>query len=84
MTEAGLDWNFAFAEKTLLVVCLPYIYAEPNRRRIACVMLVPGRERNRIEKLQNRIGTRLKKIRVRTLLTVQCFFKPCLGVKMTP
>ena len=31
-----------FAAKTLLVVCLTYIYAESNRSRIACVLLVVG------------------------------------------
>jgi len=39
VAEAGLD--FVLAEKTLLVGCLTYIYAESNRSRIACVMLVP-------------------------------------------
>ena len=54
-----------FAEKTLLVVCLTFMYAESNRSRIACVMLEPDPERIRIENLQNRIGSGLKKIRVR-------------------
>jgi len=45
----------------LLVVCFPYTYAESNRNRIACVMLVPDQERIRIENLQNRIGSGLKK-----------------------
>ena len=40
---SGLDLDFVFAEKTLLVVCLAYIYAESNRSQIACVMLEPVR-----------------------------------------
>ena len=47
---------------------LSYIYAGSNRSRIACVMLVPDPVRTRIQNLQNRIGSGLKKIRVRTPL----------------
>ena len=54
---AGARVDFVFAEKTLLVLCFTYIYAESNRSRIACVMLVPDLKRIRIESLQNRIGS---------------------------
>ena len=53
-----------FAEKTLaycLFTWLYSIYPESNRSRIACVWLVPDPERIRIQNLQNRIGSGLKK-----------------------
>ena len=43
-----------------------------SRRRTASVMLVPDQERIRIENLQNRIRSGLKKIRVRTPLQYRC------------
>jgi len=58
---SGLALDFAFVEKILLVVCLTYIYAESNKSRITCVILVPNPEGIRIENLQNKIGSGLKK-----------------------
>jgi len=57
---AGWDLDFVFAEETLMVVCLICIYAESNRSRISCVMLVPDPERIQIENLQNMIGSGFK------------------------
>jgi len=59
---AGLD--FVFVEKTLLVIFLTYSFAESNRNRIACIMLVPDSERIWIVSLQNRIGSRKTKVRI--------------------
>jgi len=64
-----LDLDFVFAEETLLVLCLTYIYAESDKSRI--VRLVADAEQILIDNSQNRIGSGLKNIRVRT---------PVLGV----
>jgi len=34
---SGLDLDFVFTEKTLLVVYMSYIYPDSNKSRIACV-----------------------------------------------
>jgi len=54
---AGLDLDFVFTEKTLLVVCFTYINAESNKSRIACARLESDPEWIHIENLQNRIGS---------------------------
>jgi len=33
----GLDLDLVFAEKTLLVICLTYIYTESNRSRVSYI-----------------------------------------------
>jgi len=57
-----LDLGFVFAEKKLLVVCLTYSYAECNRNRIACAMLVPDPEWIWIENSQNRVEAGRQKV----------------------
>jgi len=75
LAGTGLDLDFVIAEKTLLVVCLNYIYADSNKSLTACVMLVLDPQRIRIENLKNSIGPGLKKIIIRTPLLCSIFFR---------
>ena len=68
-----MDLDFVFAEETLLVLCLTYIYAESDKSRI--VRLVADAEQILIDNSQNRIGSGLKNIRVRTLVHCSACFQ---------
>ena len=64
-------------KKTLLFVWFTYIYPDSNRSRIAWMVVGTGSGWIRIQNLQNRIGSGLKKIRVRTplLATIMAYLK---------
>ena len=78
---SGTCWKnvfFALTDKTLLVFYFTDIHPDSNRSRIPWIWLVPEPEWIRIQNLKNRIGSGLKKIRVRTPLplTVQSLDRP--------
>jgi len=60
VAETKLDLNFVFAEKTFLVVCLTSVFCG-GKQKSDCLCHVGTRSGAVSEKLQNRIGSGVKR-----------------------